>query len=149
MFIWLDQNKTKIPLIQAVLTKSVRNGSSLLRSTQAAGADPSWCNTPKGKIHLSSRIASTFEHMWFWYPSRFIMPFALTLCNIDYFMTGGTIPNGLGWAAELSPVWKMLPIWELYQEHMRNKHKKWKFTSLWILWFGSFSVALKKTHKES
>ena len=44
----------------------------------------------------------------------------------------------------LSPVWKMLRIRELFREHMRNKHKKWKFTSLWILWLWSFLGALKK-----
>ena len=44
-----------------------------------------------------------------------------------------------GYTPELSPVWKMLQIWELFREHvMRNKHNKWNFTSLWILWFGSF-----------
>ena len=31
---------------------------------------------------------------------------------------------------EMSPVWKMLRIRELFREHMRNKHKKWKFTSM-------------------
>ena len=32
--------------------------------------------------------------------------------------------------AEMSPVWKMLRIRELFREHMRNKHNKWKFTSM-------------------
>ena len=52
--------------------------------------------------------------------------------------------------AEMSPVWKMLRIRELFREHMRNKHKKWKFTSMWFLWFLSFPGALKrKRHKDS
>ena len=46
--------------------------------------------------------------------------------------------------SELSPVWKMSRILELFREHIIRKHNKFKFISLWMLWFGSWLGALEK-----
>ena len=65
---------------------------------QAAGADPSRCSSPVGKIHPLSKIAVTFEPIQqFWCPSSFRI--YETNVYIVCFKTGCTIINRLGMMA--------------------------------------------------
>ena len=64
-------------------------------STQAAGADPSLCNsTNRQNIPIEDNHCNFWTVMQFWYPLK---NYALNHCIIVYFMTGSTFLTVWAW----------------------------------------------------